>query len=132
MPWDLTPRAALLVAGGAVVGALLRWALSAALSRGFPTGTLLVNAVGSFLLAFLVFGGLAGGWLSEPLRLFLGVGLLGAFTTMSAFAYDTIAYLEAGDMRLAVLNVLANPVLSLGSAGAGWWAARGIWGSAVS
>lgn len=127
---ELPLRAALLVASGAAAGALLRWGLGAALSRSFPTGTLVVNAVGSFALALLLFGGLAGGWLTDAQRLFLGVGLLGSFTTMSAFAYDTVAYLDGGDARLAVLNVLANPALSLVAAGLGWWTARAVWGPA--
>lgn len=119
---DLSLRAALLVAAGAVPGALARWALAGWLSRGFPWGTALVNVSGSFLIGALLFGGLARGALGPDARAFLAIGFLGAYTTMSSFAYDTIALAEAGDWARAGLNVALNPVLSL----AGAWAGRAV------
>jgi CrcB protein len=121
---EVTARAALLVATGAVLGALARWLLGVWLTRDFPYGTLTANALGSYLIGLVVLGGLLGGWLGDDARLFLGVGLLGAFTTMSSFAYDTVAFLEAAKWRLAALNLVANPVLSVVAAYAGLVTAR--------
>lgn len=116
MPLDLTFRAAALVAAGAVVGALGRWAASLWLSTdSFPWGTVAVNVVGSFLVGVAMFGGLARGWLSPELRLVFVVGFLGAFTTMSAFAYETVAQADRGFAQ-AALVVALNPALSVAAA----------------
>jgi CrcB protein len=116
MAGDLTLRAFLLVAAGAVAGAALRWITGVHAPRGFPWATVLVNGVGSFLVGLLLFGGLAKGWLGEDARLLLGVGFLGALTTMSAFAYETVAALDEGAWGRAALVFLANPVLSVAAA----------------
>lgn len=108
---DLTLRGALLVAAGAVVGALLRWTANAVFPREFPYATLVVNVVGSFLVGVVMFGGVARGWWSEEVRLLLVVGLLGAFTTMSSFAYDTVGLWSVGETRKAWLNFALNPLL---------------------
>ena len=122
---DLTLRGALLVALGAIAGALCRWALSATLPRP-AHATVLVNVAGSFLAGLLLFGPLARGWLGEEARLLLAVGFLGALTTMSAFAAETVALLDARDWGRAVLAVLANPVLSVAAAWLGLLAGRAL------
>lgn len=77
----------LLVFVGGGSGALLRWWLGGVVAS--PWGTLLVNVVGCLLMGLLA--GVAGrSGEAEPARLLLGVGLLGGFTTMSAFALDTV------------------------------------------
>ena len=74
----------------------------------FPYGTLLVNVLGSFGLA------LAGVWfaertgLSPQLRLLVGVGFFGAFTTFSAFASQSLSLLENSNLAAFVLNILLN------------------------
>lgn len=127
---DLTLRGALLVAAGAVVGGLARWVVSALLPReSFPWGTMTVNLVGCFLLGVFVYGGFLHGWFGLDARLLVAIGLLGAFTTMSAFAIETVAFLEAGAWRQAALVVLVNPILSVAAAWVGravglalpWW-----------
>jgi CrcB protein len=115
-PADLTLRAALLVASGAVGGALARWAMGVLLSRAFPWGTIVVNATGCFLLGLFVYGGFVHGWMGDDARLLVAVGALGAFTTMSAFAVETVEFLEEGAWRQVALVVLLNPVLGVGAA----------------
>src|SRR5262245_29337110 len=91
----------------------------------FPLGTFLINVGGSFLLGML--GGVLGqkaGPHGDALRLALGVGFLGAFTTFSTFEYETHALLEDGIWRTAALNVLLSVALGLFAVRAGLLAAR--------
>ncbi|MGH2602118.1 MAG: fluoride efflux transporter CrcB [Dehalococcoidia bacterium] len=110
---------ALLVALGAAVGAPLRYLvdrwIQARHDMLFPWGTIVVNAVGSFALGWLLATG--------PDRAFtaaLGTGFCGALTTYSTFAYETARLLEDGDRWHAILNILANVALCLPAAAAGW------------
>lgn len=93
---------ALLVFAGGGAGALLRWLLTGWVSP--PWGTALVNIAGCFGM------GLLGGWLAgraeaEPWRLLLATGLLGGFTTFSAFALDSATLWRAGGPALLYLAV---------------------------
>lgn len=107
--------AALAVALGGAVGAVLRTGLSRAVARErFPVGTLAVNVLGSFTLGLLT--GLAPG--GAP-ALFLGQGVCGAFTTFSSFSVETVRLAERGHGRRAVLNVGLTLALGLSAAGAG-------------
>ncbi|MHB8632995.1 MAG: fluoride efflux transporter CrcB [Thermoplasmatota archaeon] len=107
-PWSW--RSALLVAAGAVPGALLRWYLGTWWTRGdFPWGTTLVNVTGSFAIGLLMFGAVERGYLGPDARLALVVGFLGAYTTMSSFAYETVAYLGSGEYLKATAYIFANP-----------------------
>ena len=102
---------AVLVALGAAVGAPLRYVLSRALDGRFPTGMLLVNALGSGL--FGVFAALslsAGGWA------LLGTGFCGGFTSYSTFAVQSVERPPG----LATAYVVATTVLSVGACAAGW------------
>ena len=97
----------LLVCAGGALGSGARylvatWALRA-FGPEFPRGTLLVNASGSFVLAFLF--GLRSDALGPEARLFLGAGVLGGFTTYSSFNYETLALVERGSAALAAANV---------------------------
>ena len=99
----------LLVAAGGAVGAVLRFCMGqAVVSEQFPWATFLVNIIGSFLLAFIVFY-----WtdVSGEYRLLLFTGLFGAFTTMSTFTVDTVSMLFDGRTGQALLNFILNPVL---------------------
>ncbi|MBJ6124990.1 fluoride efflux transporter CrcB [Microvirga splendida] len=109
----------LLVFLGAGIGGALRHGVNLGCARlcgtAFPWGTLTVNAVGSFLMgavaAWLAFR--AGeGW-SQPLRLFLTTGILGGFTTFSAFSLDAVLIWERGQTGLAVAYVGASVILSI-------------------
>ena len=106
---------ALAVAGA--LGTLARYGVSrwtyAWLGDGFAFGTLAVNVLGCFLLAFLMQLALTGDLVPRTMRLAFGVGFLGAFTTFSTFGFETMRYMDAGAWRLALANVAANLVLGL-------------------
>lgn len=94
--------AALLVAVGGGVGAALRFAAGHALDRGFPTGTLLVNTVGSFLLGVLV--GVGAG---EGAMALVGIGFCGGLTTYSTFAVGVLRRGPRGGSAYAAATVAA-------------------------
>jgi CrcB protein len=101
----------------AVIGAA-RW-----LGPDFPWGTLLVNLAGAFLIG--VVQQLAGLRLvSEHHRQLLSMGVLGGFTTYSAFSYETVRLAQLGAWRSAGLNVVATTVLCLALCVAGIAVAR--------
>ncbi len=120
------------IAAGGALGACLRWLLSSAVqartASTFPFGTLAVNVLGCAAI-----GALAA-WLHAPehpheeLRLFLVVGVLGGFTTMSACAWETVSLADTGLAGRAALYLLLSNVLCVGAAWAtfaGLRAARG-------
>ncbi|MBK1662007.1 fluoride efflux transporter FluC [Paracraurococcus ruber] len=114
--------ALLLVAGGGAVGSVLRYALSTwailAVGTGFPWGTLAVNVIGSAAIGVLGGLGVDGGW-----RLLLVTGLLGGFTTFSAFSLETgLLFLRA--WWLAAAYVAASLWLGLAAFGLCFWIAR--------
>jgi len=111
-----------LVLGGGL-GALARYGITglvATRSRTpFPTGTLVVNVSGSFLLGALV--GLAlSERVSESALLWAGTGFLGAFTTFSTFTYETLQLIEDRAWSYAMWNVLLSGPLSFGAAALGY------------
>jgi fluoride exporter len=113
----------LAIALGGALGALARYAVFVAathlLGHGFPYGTLIVNVVGSLLLGVLI-EGLALAWtMPEPARLFLVVGVFGAFTTFSTFSLDVAVLYERGRTLAAAGYVLASVILSVGGLFAG-------------
>lgn len=105
----------LVMAGGAV-GSGLRYlfgrAALGAFGPGYPWGTLGVNLIGGALMGILV-GVMARTAAGEDFRLLLGVGVLGGFTTFSAFSLDAFAMMERGAMMPAVGYVLASVVGSI-------------------
>jgi CrcB protein len=122
--------ALLLVVIGGGIGAGLRHGvnLSAArwLGADFPWGTLGVNVIGSFLIgAFAAWFAFRGdSYTTQSLRLFLTTGILGGFTTFSAFSLDFALLFERGDTALAVIYVVASVLLSLAAIFAGLWLIR--------
>jgi CrcB protein len=106
-------RTILIIALGAALGANLRYFLTlrtaAWLGTGFPYGTLIINISGSFLIG-LVYTLLAnsGSPYTPELRLFLGVGLLGGYTTFSSFSYETYQLFLTGSTLLGLLNPLIS------------------------
>jgi CrcB protein len=85
----------------------------------FAFATLIVNVLGCFVLGMLVHDGVTGnGRLALLAHPGVTVGFLGALTTFSTFGFQTIRFLEQGELRLAVINVVSNVVLGLlGAAG---------------
>ena len=124
----------LLICLGGAIGTGARYLLSewAAVSLGtaFPWGTFLVNAIGSFLLAVIMYAGVEASALSPTMRMALGTGVMGGFTTYSTFSFETMRYLESGTPGMAVLYVGATLVVCLGACMAGWSASRALFGAA--
>ncbi|MCU0790398.1 MAG: fluoride efflux transporter CrcB [Nitratireductor sp.] len=119
----------LLVAAGGGIGAAMRHLANLAALRlfgpGFPWGTLFVNVAGSLAMGLLV------GWLARrsggsttELRLFLATGVLGGFTTFSAFSLDFAALWERGAGTAAAGYALASVLISLAAVFAGLWLMR--------
>ena len=105
----------ILVLAGGAIGTLARFYTSSVaqkyVSNGFPIGTLMVNLIGSFIIGLL--WGLLENHQSTQLRTFLFVGILGGFTTFSAYSIETLNLFRDGNLRLAILNILLNNVLGI-------------------
>jgi CrcB protein len=98
---------------GAVTRYLVATGIYAWLGRGFPHGTLFVNVSGSFLMGFLTELMLQRFSLAAEYRAAILVGFLGAYTTFSTFALETLYLFEEGSLAKAGLNVLLSAVLCL-------------------
>jgi len=102
---------------GGGIGAALRHGVNLAIARllgtAFPYGTLMINITGSFIMgvvaAYFAFKGDA----SQHWRLFLTTGILGGYTTFSAFSLDAALLYERGEIGLALFYVLGSVVLSI-------------------
>jgi fluoride exporter len=105
----------LTVAIGGGIGAALRYLLSGAVYRvvgtDFPYGTLAVNLLGSLFLGWLMETTEYTAGAAPMLRLFLGVGVCGGFTTFSTFSYETMRLLTDGVYLQALLNISGSVVL---------------------
>lgn len=124
----------LLVALGGAVGASGRYSLSHLTFRqfgpGFPYGTLSANILGSAAMGLLV-GWMAfrGAEASHGLRLFLGVGLLGGFTTFSAFSLESYLMLEKKAFSAFLGYVSASLFISIAALALGLWISRLVFSS---
>lgn len=102
---------------GAGIGGALRHAVNLAAARlfgyGFPFGTIIVNIVGSFLMGLMAgyFAYRTG--LSQHVRLFLTTGILGGFTTFSAFSLDAALLIERNSYRIAGSYMVASVAASV-------------------
>lgn len=102
-----------LLGTGGAIGAVLRYAIGRWLSHDrFPIATLVVNALGSFLLGLVVFAET-----TDEIVLFVGVGACGSFTTYSSFSFQTVRLWDRGDRLLAALYAFGTLVLCLGTVG---------------
>lgn len=120
----------LLVFLGGGLGSALRHTINLlcmrGLGTGFPWGTLIINITGSTVMG-LIAGYLAfKGGASQPWRLFLMTGVLGGFTTFSAFSLDAMLLYERGQILLATAYVLGSVVLSLVGIAGGLALIRGL------
>lgn len=110
----------LLVALGGALGSAARYGVGLAAARlfglGFPWGTLVVNALGGLAMGVLF---VRIGPEQESLRLLLGVGVLGGFTTFSAFSIESLRLMEQGPAP-AALYIAASLVLSIGACWLGY------------
>jgi CrcB protein len=115
---------------GAGIGGAMRHGVNLAVARAmgthFPYGIMAINIIGCLAM------GLIAGWFafrgqaSQEWRLFLTTGILGGFTTFSAFSLDAAVLYERGELGLAALYVLGSVALSLAAVFAGLWAVRQI------
>src|SRR5262245_59709753 len=114
----------LLVGVGGFIGSILRYCLSVLTERWtdseFPFGTLAVNLLGC-LVAGAVWSIVEHRtWLSPDIRVFLTLGILGGFTTFSAFSHETFVLLRSGQHTWAVANIAASVILGITAVVAGW------------
>jgi fluoride exporter len=101
----------LLVGLGGFVGAILRYWISGWIQSGFltfPLGTFGVNFIGSLLLALIMYASEYRGLLGEEARVFLTIGVLGSFTTMSTFSFESIKLLEQSEHMMFGLNLIGT------------------------
>jgi CrcB protein len=115
-----------LLGGG--LGAVCRYGLSTAAARlygdAFPWGTLCVNLAGCFLIGLAFALGVERNVLSPSFRLFFVTGFIGALTTFSTYALESVNFARDGQATTTVLNLLANNVAGLLLVIAGMWAGR--------
>lgn len=118
----------ILVAIGAAFGGLMRYWVSGAVHNmipyGFPSGTLVVNILGSFVLGFTVFYFDRLELISPELRVMLTVGFCGGFTTFSSFSFETINLLRDSEFLLAFMNIGLNLFLTLTAVVLSYYLAR--------
>lgn len=119
-----------LVACGGALGASLRYLSGVGLARligptEFPVAIASVNILGSFLMGLCAVAAAHRGL--GPFAPFVMTGLLGGFTTFSAFSLETMTLIERGQIGFAVLYVGLSVVLSVGGLALGLYVARGAW-----
>ena len=124
-------RLLLLIGAGGAVGSVLRYLLGGLVQQrtgaAFPFGTLAVNLVGCLAIGLLSELVESRGAFDPANRAVLLVGVLGGFTTFSAFGNETLNLLRDGERMLASANVTASVILGLGAVWAGraiaatWW-----------
>ena len=120
----------LLVGAGGALGAMARYSFTLLVTRhletNFPFPTLLINIVGSVVMG--IFIGLLARFMppwQETARLFVAVGLLGGFTTFSAFSLDAITLIERGELANATFYVALSVVVCLAGLYLGLLISRG-------
>jgi CrcB protein len=118
----------LMAAAGGALGSSARYLVNVGAGKligmGFPWGTLIVNIAGCFIMGLLVGWGALKGALSQEARVFLATGVLGGFTTFSAFSADFALLVERKNFGLSALYVTGSVVLSLVAVFAGIYLVR--------
>ncbi|MDP6889018.1 MAG: fluoride efflux transporter CrcB [Candidatus Thalassarchaeaceae archaeon] len=109
----MEPKMLALVGAGGAIGAILRYLIGESMPDGFPWGTMTVNLLGSLILGVIV-----GMSLSPEMGLLFGTGVMGAFTTMSAYSVDLLQLLENSEYGPAatylLVTILGCPMLAFG------------------
>jgi CrcB protein len=106
----------LLVGLGGFIGAILRYTLGGWIQNGFvnfPVGTLTINTIGSFLLGLIMYLSEYQGFFSDETRIFLTIGIMGAFTTLSTFGYESFRLLDDSKLMLMAINVVSTVLFSI-------------------
>jgi CrcB protein len=121
-----------LIGAGGFAGAILRywiggWFQRLPIAESFPLGTLVVNVSGCLLFGILAEVAEVRGLLTAEMRQLLLIGVLGAYTTFSSFANDSVHLLRDGKQWFAVLNVAASLLLCLLALWLGRALARELW-----
>ena len=105
------------IAFGGALGALARYFLSKNIdsltSSSFPYGILLCNIIGSLLLGILYTSFSKGLFFSENIKILIQVGILGSFTTFSAFSLEAYLMIEKGSYSIAAIFIILSVVLSI-------------------
>jgi len=101
---------------GSFIGGIFRYLLSLLIqtktTTNFPLGTLVVNIVGCFFIG-IVFGIFDKGQISNEWKMFLATGILGGFTTFSAFSIETVTLFREGYAAYALIYIFASVLLGL-------------------
>ena len=109
-------RTILIVAAGGCLGALARYGLSRFIAQiypsSFPLGTFIINVTGSFAIGFL-FEISERFAISPDVRAFIAIGFLGAYTTFSTYALESINLVRDGELRLFLTNILLSNIAGL-------------------
>jgi len=120
----------LLICAGGAAGTGARYLLGGwaqrTLGTAFPYGTLIINALGSFLIVIIMHLSIERGVISADLRLVLTTGVMGGFTTYSTFNYETIRLFQDGALGLGALNLAATVLVCLLAGGLGVLVCRAI------
>ena len=118
----------LAVAAGGALGAVARYFMVAGvgmwLGTGFPYGTMVVNVLGSIILGALVQTIAHVGDIGGDFRAFMVIGVLGSFTTFSAFSLDAVTLFQRGDTVSAAFYVMGSVVLAIAGFAAGLTAVK--------
>ncbi len=114
-----------LVGAGGMIGSVGRYLVSGWVHRyfgspWFPYGTLTVNSIGCLLIGYIMGLTEIRQWFNPDTRVFLVVGILGGFTTFSAFGFETFALARDGDMIRSAMNVGSQVALGLVCVWAGY------------
>ena len=120
----------LLVGLGGFVGTLFRYWLSGVIARRygetFPLGTLVVNAIGCFIIGFLFYFFYDRSLTTPTARTVVLIGVIGGFTTFSSYGLQTFTLLRDGELFLALVNVVASNALGLALVWLGYVLAKAI------
>ncbi|HEY7682315.1 MAG TPA: fluoride efflux transporter CrcB [Gemmatimonadales bacterium] len=107
------------IALGSAIGGVARYLLGGLIQRfsggSFPSGTLLVNLTGSFVLGFLYRYASDSAAITPEVRALLTIGLCGGYTTFSTFTYETVRLLEDGEAGRAIVYIGLSVLLGLGA-----------------
>ena len=122
----------LIVALGGAIGSVARYklggfALHHTQAWNFPVSTFSVNIIGCFVIGFLSYLAQTRGILNAETRTLVFIGIIGGFTTFSAFGNETMNLWRDGQNALAALNIAAHLVLGLGAVWIGRALAYQIW-----
>jgi CrcB protein len=117
---------------GGFVGAVLRYAVGGGVqsltrSISFPHGTIAVNVIGCFLIGGLAYLADTRSLFSANTRIFLFIGVLGAFTTFSTFANETLELIRGNNHGFALLNIAMHFLLCISAVVVGRYATSLVW-----